>query len=167
MEYSVFLTVKGWMGIAFSGRGIRRVVLPCGEPAQVLEDLRPEADWVQKAECEYQDACQRYAAGERETLDFPVDWSWATPFQRQVLELVRQIPYGQKETYGSVAAKLGNPRGARAVGGALARNQVPLVIPCHRVLSTGKLLGGFTSRNGLADKIALLKMEGILEKPKS
>jgi len=162
MEYSIFETEKGWAGISFSEAGLCRLVFPDPDRGLIEQELGVRGGWTEVAESSYSKELKRYFAGEKVALQFPVDWSWATPFQKEVLELVRQIPYGETETYGSIAARMGKPKAARAVGGALSRNQVPLVIPCHRVLSTGKLLGGFTSRNGISDKITLLQMEGIL-----
>lgn len=83
----------------------------------------------------------------------------ATPFHRQVLKRVARIPYGKTMSYGEIAAALGNPRAARAVGTANARNNLPLVVPCHRVVGTNGL-GGYGG--GLSVKKKLLKMEGAL-----
>lgn len=163
MKYSVFVTAKGWAGVAFSDAGLCRVVFPDLDRDLIKQELGVEENWTEVAENQFSTEIKRYFAGKKVELALAVDWSWATPFQRQVLELVKQIPYGHKESYSSIAARMGKPRAARAVGGALSRNQVPLVIPCHRVLAKGRLLGGFTSRNGLKDKVVLLKMEGSLE----
>ncbi len=83
----------------------------------------------------------------------------ATPFYRQVLMRVSKIPYGKTMSYGEIAAALGNPRAARAVGTANARNNLPLVVPCHRVVGSNGL-GGYGG--GLSVKKRLLKMEGAL-----
>ncbi|MDD5711883.1 MAG: MGMT family protein [Smithellaceae bacterium] len=80
-------------------------------------------------------------------------------FQRRVLMATRRIPRGTVLTYGELARRLGVPRGARAVGQALAKNPFPLVIPCHRVVRSGGALGGFGG--GLALKRRLLEMEGV------
>jgi len=80
-----------------------------------------------------------------------------TPFQFRVLEVISAIPWGKTMTYGDVAAKLGMPNAARAVGGACAANPIPLLLPCHRVVGAGGL-GGFAG--GLAMKRRLLALEG-------
>jgi len=80
-------------------------------------------------------------------------------FQRSVLLAERQIPRGWVSTYGRIARNLGVPRGARAVGGALARNPFPIIIPCHRAIRSDGRLGGF--QGGLEMKRALLRMEGV------
>ena len=80
-------------------------------------------------------------------------------FQKKVLLLERQIPYGQVSTYGSLAHKLGHPGAARAVGTALARNPFPIIIPCHRTIRSDGSLGGFGG--GLKLKRQLLELEGV------
>jgi methylated-DNA-[protein]-cysteine S-methyltransferase len=162
-RYSIFATDAGWVGVAYTEQGLYRLVLPQESPLMVREDLLEDSqrDWIEDENNPYQEELTRYLAGERVVFDFPIDWSWATPFQRNALEVVRNIPYGKAESYGSVASLLGKPSASRAVGGALGRNKVPLVIPCHRVLASGGKLGGFSSRNGLKDKLLLLELEGI------
>jgi len=100
-------------------------------------------------------------AGEDVGLDFPVSLSQGTPFQRAVWEAARLIPRGEVRTYGWVAAKVGRPGAARAVGQAMARNPLPLVVPCHRVLRADGSMGGFSAEGGLALKAALLRLEGV------
>jgi methylated-DNA-[protein]-cysteine S-methyltransferase len=80
------------------------------------------------------------------------------PFSRKVLEFVYTIPYGETLTYAEVAQAIGNPRATRAVGQALKRNPLPLIVPCHRVVATNGL-GGFTSPGGIATKLEMLEWE--------
>lgn len=101
-----------------------------------------------------------YLVGQPIPLDLPVDLSGVPPFTRAVLDACRQIPFGTTLCYGELAVQLGRPTAARAVGHALARNPVPVVIPCHRVLGAGGRLTGFLG--GLAWKRALLAHEGVL-----
>jgi methylated-DNA-[protein]-cysteine S-methyltransferase len=75
----------------------------------------------------------------------PIDWGGYTQFQKAVLEATQAIPYGETRSYGEIAAAVGNPNAARAVGQAEKRNQVPLVIPCHRVIGSD---GGMTGYGG-------------------
>jgi methylated-DNA-[protein]-cysteine S-methyltransferase len=99
-----------------------------------------------------------YFAGRRRVFELPVDLTVLPLFQRTVLEELVRVPFGQVETYGGLAARVGRPRAARAVGGALNRNPVPIVVPCHRVVgSTGKLVG---YGGGLERKERLLALEG-------
>ena len=87
----------------------------------------------------------------------PLDLAGGTPFQRKVWDALRQIPSGQTESYGRLAAALGAPKAARAVGGACGANPIPLLIPCHRVVPSGGGLGGFSA--GLPWKRRLLALE--------
>jgi methylated-DNA-[protein]-cysteine S-methyltransferase len=83
----------------------------------------------------------------------------ASPFQKRVLQRVARIPYGQTMTYGEVARAVGNPRASRAVGAANANNNLPIVVPCHRVVASNGL-GGYGG--GLEMKKRLLRLEGVL-----
>jgi methylated-DNA-[protein]-cysteine S-methyltransferase len=98
-----------------------------------------------------------YFAGERTSFELRVDLR-AAAFQTAVLEELARVPYGRVETYGGLAAKLGKPRAARAVGGALNRNPIPIVLPCHRVVGASGSLVGYAG--GLERKQALLRLEG-------
>jgi len=84
------------------------------------------------------------------------------PFERAVLQALRRIPPGQVRTYGEIARTLGKPSAARAVGTACARNPLPLLIPCHRVVRSDGKLGGYSLRGGVALKRQLLEAEGAL-----
>lgn len=97
--------------------------------------------------------------GQPTVFTVPVDWSYYTPFQRKVLSVVKQIPWGELKSYGEIASIIGQPQAARAVGGALGSNRVLLVIPCHRVIRQDGSPGGFGS--GLRWKYRLLELEGI------
>ncbi len=99
-----------------------------------------------------------YFAGKEVSFsDFPVDLSWATPFTRKVLEETRKIPWGKTVSYGELAKRVGNPRAFRAVGQALGRNLLPIIIPCHRVIGKKGDLVGFGL--GLSWKKKLLELE--------
>jgi methylated-DNA-[protein]-cysteine S-methyltransferase len=102
----------------------------------------------------------QYFDGRRRAFELPIDLTTLPVFQRTVLEELVRVPFGQVETYGGLAARVGRPRAARAVGGALNRNPVPIVVPCHRVVgSTGKLVG---YGGGLERKESLLVLEGAI-----
>ncbi|HII41156.1 MAG TPA: methylated-DNA--[protein]-cysteine S-methyltransferase [Thermoplasmata archaeon] len=103
---------------------------------------------------------QEYFHGRRKDLrDIPVDLSACTPFERRVYEATRHIPFGKVATYGQIAKAIGTPNAQRAVGNALGKNPVGIVIPCHRVVGWDSL-GGFTG--GLGYKKKLLRFEGVL-----
>lgn len=115
-------------------------------PSRGLDDARRELD--------------EYFAGSRTAFDLPVDVRLAGPFAQDVLRELRRVPFGQTTTYGTLAARAGRPRAARAVGTVMNRNPIPIVLPCHRVVgSTGSLVG---YAGGLERKVALLQLEGAL-----
>jgi methylated-DNA-[protein]-cysteine S-methyltransferase len=101
-----------------------------------------------------------YLAGDRRRFDLELDLI-GTPFQQEVWAALRTIPYGQVETYGGLAARLGRPTGARAVASAVARNPVSIVVPCHRVVGSHHDLTGYAG--GIARKRWLLELEGVLD----
>ena len=106
-----------------------------------------------------------YLDGGRQAFDLPIDWSAMPPAQAVVLKLVNQIPYGQVRTYGEIALALGKPGASRAVGNANARNPLPLIIPCHRVMGADGGLRGYGGPGGIPTKAWLLQFEGALLVP--
>jgi len=108
----------------------------------------------------FEGALERYFRGEREAFDFPLDLSGVSRFQRSVLKAAREIPYGETRSYGQLAQRMGRPKAARAVAGALARNPLPIIIPCHRIVRANGSAGGFSMEGGTATKRMLLKLEG-------
>jgi len=91
-----------------------------------------------------------------------LDLTRACDFERRVYAIVRAIPPGQTLTYGEIAARLGDPLEARAVGQAMGKNPFPIVVPCHRVLGAGGKLGGFSAPGGAGTKLRMLAIEGAL-----
>lgn len=98
-----------------------------------------------------------YLAGRRTRFDLTLDLQLTDGFRRQVVEHLREIGYGRRESYATVAAAVGNPKAVRAVGSACARNPLPLVIPCHRVVRTDGSIGQYAG--GMAAKATLLELE--------
>jgi O-6-methylguanine DNA methyltransferase len=103
-----------------------------------------------------------YLTGKRRQFTIPIDWSLMRPFHQAALQATFAIPYGETRTYGELAAQIGRPRSARAVGRAEATNPMPLVIPCHRVIGADGKLHGYGGGEGLPTKEWLLKMEGAV-----
>ncbi|WP_460708916.1 methylated-DNA--[protein]-cysteine S-methyltransferase [Myceligenerans halotolerans] len=100
------------------------------------------------------------------TADIELDMGAVPEFDRRVYEVVRRIPPGETLTYGEVAALLGAPGSAQAVGQALGRNPFPPIVPCHRVLAAGGKIGGFSARGGARTKLRMLVREGaLMEQP--
>lgn len=105
---------------------------------------------------------QEYFTGARSRFDLSLDLERTTPFQRRVLQTARRIPPGAVWTYGQIAQAIGKPQASRAVGQALGRNPIPIVIPCHRVVAGDGSLGGYSGGGGLNSKRLLLRLEGAL-----
>jgi methylated-DNA-[protein]-cysteine S-methyltransferase len=103
---------------------------------------------------------EQYFAGQRTTFDLPLDLTAGTEFQQQVWQALLRIPSGQTSSYGAVAALLGNTAAVRAVGAAVGRNPVSIIVPCHRVVGATGALTGYAG--GLERKTALLQLENAL-----
>jgi methylated-DNA-[protein]-cysteine S-methyltransferase len=101
-----------------------------------------------------------YFEGRRQRFDTPIDWSYVAGFTREVLRATAAIEYGEVSTYARMAEAAGSPRAVRAAGNALGSNPMPVIVPCHRVLRTGGMLGGYTG--GIERKEFLLRLEGRL-----
>jgi methylated-DNA-[protein]-cysteine S-methyltransferase len=116
------------------------------------------ADWVDAPTAfgSLAEQLEVYFAGERRRFDLPIAPD-GSAFQRQVWELLRRVPYGTTITYGELAAATGHPSAARAVAGAVARNPIAIVVPCHRVLGAGGTLTGYAG--GIDRKRWLLELE--------
>jgi O-6-methylguanine DNA methyltransferase len=100
-----------------------------------------------------------YFAGKREDFEVPIEFADGTTFQKNVWKSLRKIPYGKPCSYKDVAVSIGKPCAARAVGRANSKNPIPIIVPCHRVISSDGTLGGFTG--GLVTKKKLLALEGV------
>ena len=162
IEYSVFETDWGWMGAAGSSRGLAAVVLPQSTPGDVLAQLGEITSAARQDGGRFAAFAQDirdYLGGRRVEFRVDCDLAAATPFQRQVWLKAREIPYGESRSYSWIASEIGNLRACRAVGQALGQNPLPIVIPCHRVLSAHGAMGGFSG--GLDIKRRLLRLEGI------
>ncbi len=162
LEYAVFDTDWGWMAAAASPGGLTELVLPQSSAAGAFASLSQEARAGKKNEPRFRALAEKlrgYLAGKPVVFSEELDLSGATPFQRQVWTQARQIPRGESRSYGWIASRMGKPAACRAVGQALGRNPLPVVIPCHRVLAAGGGIGGFSG--GLDIKERLLDLEGI------
>jgi len=160
---TVIETRIGWIGLAWTSRGLVSLQLPRSTRAQALRDLQreyPEGVWRDSAPDEMLRELKEYAAGRRRAFDLPLDWSSIKPFQRAVLKAASHIPFGETRSYGWIAQQIGKPRAARAVGQALGANPIPIILPCHRVIASNGTLGGYGG--GLPMKVMLLKLEGAV-----
>lgn len=101
-----------------------------------------------------------YFAGRRSRFDLLLDLRCGTAFQQSVWQALLAIPHGEVTSYGEISRRIGNPAAVRAVGGAIGRNPVSIIVPCHRVTGNGGALTGYAG--GLDRKTALLRLEGAL-----
>jgi methylated-DNA-[protein]-cysteine S-methyltransferase len=167
-HYQVFETAGGFCGIAWTGAAITRFQLPTdsadateGAMRRRLAGAAPGTPPPEVAKIIA--AAQRYFAGE--TVDFSavaLDLDGQKEFSRRIYAALRRVGWGQTTTYGALAKEIGaGPEAARDVGEAMARNPVPLIVPCHRVLAAGGKLGGFSAPGGTATKLRMLALEGV------
>lgn len=141
-------SATGLCGLWFEGQ--RHQPDPSDWPAASQHPL------LQQARQQLQD----YFAGRRTVFDVALDMQGGTAFQQAVWQALLKIPSGSYSSYGALAARIGQPAAARAVGAAVGRNPLSIFVPCHRVLGAGGTLTGYAG--GLARKQALLQLEGVL-----
>ena len=160
LKYTTFNTVAGWVGILGSARGLLRTTLPQHSLQEVHQLLGGSVNYATWSSHLFEDLTERlrtYFGGYKASFPDELNLSGATPFQCGVSEKTRLIPYGETKSYSWVAEQIGRPETARAVGQALARNPLPIIIPCHRVVASDGKLGGFSG--GLEMKRYLLSLE--------
>lgn len=151
----------GAISVAVTEVGLRRVVFT---PPGILEEVY--ADWVMPIANAPQilfdtiTYLREFLTGKCHTISVPIDWRACSQFEQEVLGATLSIPFGEVRSYGEIAHAIGNPSAARAVGGALSRNPIPIAIPCHRVVDSQRRLNGYTAPGGLAAKAWLLQLEG-------
>jgi methylated-DNA-[protein]-cysteine S-methyltransferase len=162
-----FPTGLGWMALAAQGGRLLRLTMGHPSAAAAVASLGLDGDWIatdrsdlEPPIAEVVDRLERYAAGEDVSFaDVPVDLSHLSAFQQRVVRACRKIRRGRTRTYGELAAAAGSPGAARAVGSVMAKNRLPIIVPCHRVVAAGSL-GGFSAPRGLGMKEQMLELEG-------
>jgi methylated-DNA-[protein]-cysteine S-methyltransferase len=146
-------TDKGVAGLWFEGQRH----LPVELAGPILWPHRPDHPVLKQAIAQL----SAYFSGERTSFDLPLDLACGTPFQQSVWQALLAIPQGQTASYGEVSTRIGKPAAMRAVGAAIGRNPVSVIVPCHRVMGASGALTGYAG--GLDRKAALLKLEGALK----
>lgn len=164
VRWDAFETPFGSTYAALTGAGLARVSWRESEPTAFVRGL--EASFAgrpvvhdRRGVAEAGRQLNEYFAGRRTRFELPLDLRSVSDFDRRVLAVVREIPSGGVLTYADVAHRIGNPSAARAVGNAVGRNPVPIVVPCHRVIRSDGSLGGY-SGGGVGFKRRLLALEG-------
>jgi len=164
-KYVIFLTAWGWAGFAADQKGLRILVLPEERKEDVLckiketigdNDIKEENNGFEKL---IQKIKEYFEGKKVDFLDWQLNLDNYTNFQKKILQTVRKIPYGETRSYKWVAQAAGYPRAYRAVGNTMRNNPIPLIIPCHRVIKSNGMLGGFSGKEGIALKKRMIDLE--------
>jgi len=157
-SFSLAETVWGWVPAVWSETGLWQLGFPQSSrqaAAALIRAGTPEEIGPRAARLAEQ--LQSYFAGQKCAFDVALDWRGYPPFWEQVLRYITTIHCGATMSYGAVAAAVGRPSAARAVGGAMRANRIPIIVPCHRVIGADGSLTGFGG--GLEVKEAMLRLE--------
>ena len=164
IKYTVFSTKWGFFGFAATGEGICRAQLPLPKRSVVIKILLGAIEngvfdknilgRLQKKIIAYFDGSSV------DFSEFRVDLSGSSGFTAACLTACRKISYGQTVSYGQLASLANRPGAARAAGTVMAKNQLPLIIPCHRIIRSTGQIGGFSAAAGPKTKLKLLQLEG-------
>ena len=160
LKYIIFNTDTGWVGVLASVKGLLGTTLPRHSAQAAYQLLGDSVSQASRSPRLFDDITERlkvYFSGHRTTFPDRLDLSRATRFQREVWEITRLIPYGETRSYAWVAEQIKKPKAVRAVGQALSKNPLPIIVPCHRVVASGGKLGGFSG--GVRMKQYLLSLE--------
>ncbi len=164
-KYTIFLTAWGWAGFAADKKGLRILVLPEETKEDVLFKIRGMLEYNHLIEENrgWENLIQKikeYFTGKKvDFLDWQLNLGNYTNFQKKILQTVRKIPYGKTRSYKWVAQTAGYPRAYRAVGNTMRNNLLPLIIPCHRVIKSNGMLGGFSGEEGISLKKKMIDLE--------
>ena len=152
MDFFMFDSPIGYMALAAEDETLVRVYLPNAPTPRLMPRETPLL-------ARTRDQILEYLNGQRQTFDLPV-LLLGSDFQQKVWKELLRIPYGQTRTYQDIAQAVDCPRGAQAVGNALADNPLPLLLPCHRVICSDGSLGGYAGGEALKER--LLRLEGAV-----
>ena len=163
--YTLFDTAIGRCGLAWGDAGLITLQLPEASDAATLSRMTRHLDDPQETPPpqpiqQMIDAVVALTEGANSDLtQVPLDMAGISPYNRRLYEAIRAIPPGATRTYGQIAADLGEPGAAQAVGRAMGRNPWPIIVPCHRVVAAGGKTGGFSAHGGVTTKLRLLAIE--------
>jgi methylated-DNA-[protein]-cysteine S-methyltransferase len=161
VAYDLSDSPVGELLVAVTDRGLCRIAYRADDALEELAgDFGVRVLRVPRRVDRIRRELDEYFRGSRREFDLELDLTPVAGFNRQALDELARVPYGQLTTYGALAAKIGRPNAARAVGGAMNRNPIPIVLPCHRVVGAGGSLVGYAG--GLERKETLLRLEGAL-----
>ena len=163
-KYAIFQTKWGYFGLAGSESGLCRTQLPGSNPEKIktlllknLHCFESDKNFCKNLQQEiiayFEGDCVKFSR------DIPLILDGLTSFSTSVLKTCREIEIGQTITYGQLAKKAGSPNASRAAGSVLAKNPLPLIIPCHRIIRSDGKIGGFSAPGGISVKKKLLELE--------
>lgn len=167
LGWTSFYTAIGPCGIGWSHRGIRYLNLPENSLSELRDLMKkktglarqsPPPSWVE----EIIDRVKMHLRGERQDFsDIQLDLDKTSKFCSKIYKTTRKLKAGAVASYGDIAQEINSPKAARAVGQALGKNPVGIIIPCHRVISRNKKIGGFSAFGGKHTKEKMLAAEGV------
>jgi methylated-DNA-[protein]-cysteine S-methyltransferase len=166
LAYTLFDTALGRCAIAWSERGIARIQFPDVSDAKAVRRMAMD-DELTLAEpppviARAIEQLRRHLAGDPQDFrDLPLDLGNVAGFHLRVYQGACMVPAGRTISYGELASRIGAPGAARAVGQALGKNPLPIVVPCHRVLAANGKVGGFSAYGGVDTKRRILAVEGV------
>jgi methylated-DNA-[protein]-cysteine S-methyltransferase len=163
LGFDIVETPIGELLVAVSDRGLASISYDLDAESQLDRLARIAGPCVLRSSRSVDEArreLDEYFKGRRRTFDLKLDLRALPAFTISVLRELGKVPYGETTTYGELAARIGHPRAARAVGTVMNRNRIPIVLPCHRVVGANGSLVGYAG--GLERKSALLSLEGAL-----
>lgn len=163
-DYRVFETAWGWCAAARSSLGVFAFALPMQEREEAEKAIRARAPGAVSVPYGMKGLARqvrRYFEGKPVQFEADLDFTAGTDFQRRVWQQLCLVPYGHIKTYAGLALDIGRPDAARAVAGAVGRNPLPLLVPCHRIVAADGGLGGYSAPGGIETKRALLELEGV------
>lgn len=170
VAFALFETAVGRCGIAWGTRGIVGVQLPearaLATRARLCHRFPGAAETTPPAEVQHViDRIVALLDGVPSDLaDVPLDLESVPEFHRRIYAVARTIAPGTTLTYGEIAARVGDPGAAQAVGQAMGANPCPVIVPCHRVVAAGGKLGGFSAAGGTETKRRMLEIEGAIDR---
>lgn len=164
VKYVIFKTKWGYFGLAGTESALCRAHLPVPESEKIksrllknCRDAQFDATYFKTLQKQitayFEGSCVNFSP------DIPIVLDGFGTFSRKVLTACRKIEFGQKSTYSGLAKKAGHPGASRAVGNVMAKNPLPLIIPCHRVLRSDGKMGGFSTPGGIVLKERMLELE--------
>lgn len=164
IEYNIQESSLGYILLVARNGRLFRLDIVAGEPHRIKKEFAAAYPGSVDSEKPFRDIWKdldRYFKGEKVEFSTKIDISGLRPFTQKVLKELMNIPYGELRSYGWIGKRLGYPSASRAVGQAVGRNPVPIIIPCHRVIRQNGSIGGFSS--GIHIKKMLLSIEGSID----